>query len=321
MRQLKLKPRIIFLKGLYLITLLFLFFTFSGCGAAPTGSSSPGKIKVYTSIYPLYDFASRVGGDKIELKNIIPPGAEPHTWEPAPRDAADVSKADVLVYCGSGIDPWAEKIIESGMIDSSQVKVVKAAENVQLLRLGNDSEDNHHHHHGNIDPHVWLDPLNAQKMVSSIAAALSEVDKANAEYYQRNAAEFNKELDELHHKYLTVLGSAKKKEFVVSHAAFGYLAERYGLKQIPIRGLSPDMEPNPRDMAEIIELAKEKDIKYIFFEKMVSPKVSETIAAELNAKTLLLNPLGNLTEEEIKEGVGYIEIMEQNLNNLNKALN
>lgn len=307
-----------------ILTLTIVLITLGLLNGCTKNSSTPGakdKIIVYTSIYPLYDFTTKIGGDKIEVRNLVPAGGEPHEWEPSPRDLAELSKADVFIYCGSGIEAWLEKTLPS--IDQNKVLVVNASQNIELLHL--DEDDGHSHardekHQASVDPHVWVDPLNAVVMVDHILNGLVQVDEQNKANYQANAEDFKSKLLALHRDYEQAFAKAQGREFVVSHAAFGYLAHRYGLKQIAIRGLSPEVEPSPSDMAKIVKLAREKGIKYIFTESLVSPKVSEALASELSVKTLVLNPVGGLTEEEIAAGNDYLTVMYENLQNLKLAL-
>lgn len=292
-----------------------------GCSDKEVSNGAQGgKLQVYTSIYPLYDFTSKLGGDKIEVHNIVPPGGEPHEWEPSPRDIANISKADVLIYCGTGIETWIEKILPS--LDPSKVIVVDASKGIPVLDLEAKEEKGHEHgeHDHSTDPHIWVDPINAKAMVDNIQQGLKKADPSNEQYYKEKAATFQGQLDDLHREYQTALAGAKGKEFIVSHAAFGYLAQRYGLTQVPIRGLSPEVEPSPNDMAQIVKVAREKGIKYIFTETMVSPKVSEALAQEVSAEILVLNPMGGLTQEEIAAGHDYLTIMRENLKNLKLAL-
>lgn len=344
-----------------------------GCGSTTEekGSGQQDQLKVYTSIYPLYDFAKRIGGDKIIVTNIIPPGAEPHDWEPTPQDVAQMSNADVLILSGTGIEPWADKVLS--VIDQTKVTVVYGGQNIELIdgvkhehnehQDGKEEHDHeqdahkegshqeepgkqqehdhdqdkdqhkedthpqesgkqeeHGHDHGGKDPHVWLDPLNAKVMVDNILTGLSKADEKNKSFYEANAESYKKELDKLHEEYQSGLAQTKIKEFVTSHAAFGYLAKRYGLTEIPVRGLSAEIEPSPADMAAVVKLAREKNIKHIFFETLVSPKVSEAIASELKAETLVLNPLEGLSDQEMAGGQDYLSVMRQNLQNLKIAL-
>lgn len=172
----------------------------------------------------------------------------------------------------------------------------------------------------NHDPHIWLDPVLAKEMARRIYDAVAAADPDNKSYYEENFNELAAKLNELDKSYRENLANVNRKEFITSHAAFGYMAKRYGLVQIPISGLSPQEEPSPKKMAELAELCRQKNIKYIFFETLVSPKLSEILAQEVGAKTLVLNPIGGLTYEEIKAGKDYFSIMQENLENLKKAL-
>lgn len=302
------------------LVLVFFFLTavfLGGCGktAQETGSYQKEQLKVYTSIYPLYDFTKHIAGDKIVIKNIVPTGSEPHDWEPTPQDVAELSRADLLILSGTGVEPWAEKVLNA--IDQSKVTVINGGQNIELIEGIKEEND---YEYGGKDPHVWLDPLNAKVMVDNILAGLIKIDEKNKGIYEINAEAYKKELDALHNEYLSALAQTKIKEFVTSHAAFGYLAKRYGLTQIPVRGLSAESEPSPADMAAVIQLAREKNIKHIFFETLVSPKVSETIANELQAETMVLDPVEGLSDKDITAGHDYLYMMRQNLKNLKIAL-
>ncbi|MFC4769106.1 metal ABC transporter substrate-binding protein [Effusibacillus consociatus] len=306
-----------------------------GCSTA-TQKAAPApqdtnKIRLVASFYPLADFAKNVGKDAVEVHNLVPAGVEPHDWEPTAKDMKTISQADVLLYNGAGFEPWIEKVLES--VDKSKLVVVDTSKGVELLKaadLEHEHNDQHkdekkdehkdEHKHGEYDPHFWLDPVNAQKQVELIADALVKADSKNKDKFEANAKEYKGKLEALHKEFETELAKVKKKEVVTTHAAFGYLTKRYGLEQIPIMGLAPNAEPSPKAMAEIVKEAKEHDVKYIFFETLVSPKVAETVAKEIGAQTLVLNPIEGLTEEELKKGEDYISKMKENLKNLVKAL-
>lgn len=301
------------------------------------------KMKVFTTIYPLYDFVKNVGREKVEVSYLVPPGTEPHEWEPSPKDLAELQKADVFIYCGAGMEGWIDKALKA--IAAPKLVVVDSSQNIQLIS-GNDEEDSHdehgeqtapdrdgkgkhnkeekpgqeHSHSAGTDPHIWVDPLNAVTMVENITAGLVKADPSNKEFYEANGVEYRKKLEALNEEYKSGLANATRKEFVTSHAAFGYLAGRYGLVQVPIRGLSPEVEPTPTRMAEVVKMAREKEIRYIFFESLVSPKISQVIATEIGAETLVLNPVDGLSQEELKAGKDYLSVMRENLVNLQKAL-
>lgn len=242
--------------------------------------------------------------------------AEPHDWEPAPADILTIKKAAIFIYNGAGMEEWVDKLDSSVLAGK---KVVRAADFVNVL-TAQYTEDGEPSTDGSIDPHIWLDPINAQTIVGGIANAAVNTDSDNAEYYTNNANSYIAQLEELNQEYNETLIQANSKQFVTSHAAFGYMAHRYNLQQIAIMGLSPDAEPTPSRMAQIIQHVKDNNIKYIFFETLISPKLSEVIASESNAQTLVLNPIEGLSEQESAAGANYISEMKLNLTNLKYAL-
>ncbi len=297
---------------------------FSGCGKqddkGKTGKVTQNtndnngnkKLSVCASFYAMYDLTKKVGGDKINLVNLVPSGVEPHDWEPTPKDIANLEKADLLICNGTGMEGWLDKI--SGSLDNDKLVIVDTSKDIKLLD-GHEEDENLKY-----DPHVWLNPMNAKKQMEIIKDALVKADETNKDYYEKNYEEYAKQLDELDQEYKDAVATFTKKEIIVSHQAFGYLCDAYGLKQTPIEGLTADAEPSPAKMAEIVKFAKEHDVKYIFFEELVSPKVAETIAQEVGAQTEVLNPLEGLEDDDIKAGKEYISVMKENLEVLKKAL-
>ncbi|WP_333593405.1 metal ABC transporter substrate-binding protein [Anaerospora hongkongensis] len=322
-----------FRKIVLLITLLFISLLLTaGCGGkgkpAPT-STAGDKIKVVATIYPVYEFAKQVGGDKIDLVMLIPPGAEPHEWEPTAKDLITIKSAKVFLYNGAGFEP-VDKLLHKEVLGTAAA--IEVSKGIPLLSgiednaeddeyEGHDHDKQHAGHQHVVDPHVWLDPEYAKVEVNNIAQALSQVDPANSEYYRVNAEKYNAELTKLHEEFQSGLASAVRKEIVTTHAAFQYLAKRYKLQQTPIMGLSPDAEPTPDKMASIVRFCREKHVTTIFFETLVSPKLAETIAKETGAKLLVLNPIDGLTEDDLKQGKNYLSMMRQNLANLKQAVN
>ncbi|MBM7854781.1 zinc transport system substrate-binding protein [Desulfohalotomaculum tongense] len=289
---------------------VILMLALAGCtskSVGETGSRGEDKIKVYTTIYPLYDFTRAVGGDKVEVVNLIPAGQEPHHWEPTPAVMKDLAKADLLIYNGAGMEAWLDKIIDA----YPNLRTVDSSKGIELIA------GDHHHSY---DPHIWLDPLNAKQQVRNILAALVEADPGSRDYYQKNAQSYLAELDKLDQEYRQALRDVRVRKFIVSHASFGYLAKRYGLEQVAVRGMFAEAEPGPKTMKEIVDITRKLGIKHVFYESLVSPKVSEVIAREAGVDTLCLNPLGALTEEEMSAGKNYLSIMRENLNNLRLAL-
>ncbi len=288
------------------------------------------KLKVVTSFYPMYEFSKQVGGDHAEVVALIPGGTEPHDWEPSAKDMALISDADIFVYNGI-VEEWAEKAVESA--SNEKRVVVEASHGIDLMEgeaheheedeaQGEEiraDEEEHGDEHG-LDPHVWLSPVLAQKEVTSILEAFVKADPANEADYKKNTDAYIAKLQELDEAYKSGLKDVKTKEFVTQHAAFGYLAKEYGLTQVAIAGLSPEQEPTPAKMIDIVKFAKENHVTTIFFETLVDPKVAETVAKEIGATTDVLNPIEGLTEEETNNNMDYISVMKKNLEGLIKAL-
>ncbi len=274
-------------------------------------TSQDKKVQVVTSFYPLYFFASQIGGDKAEVANITPAGAEPHDYEPSTQDIAHMENASVLVLNGGGLEAWGEKIKEN--LRNSNVEIVNAADGLVTQEVEEEGEVIK-------DPHVWLDPVLAKKEAQKIAQAFIKVDPANKSFYENNEKSLENKLDSLDSSFRTGLQVCQQTNIVTSHAAFGYLASRYGLKQVSITGISPDQEPSPKELGDVAKFAKENNVKYIFFETLISPKLSETIAKEVGAKTIVFNPLEGLTTEEISSGKDYFSVQRENLASLRTAL-
>jgi len=324
-------------KILSLLLILSLVFI-SACSnnAEPQSESAANeinKIEVYASIYPMYYFAKEIGKEKIVLELMVPPGAEPHDWEPTAKLMAKMEKADVFIYNGVQMEMWADRVI--GALSNKDLIVVEASKGIDLLKLEEHSgeheehdedlkEENKdhevHHDHGEYDPHAWLDPIRAIEQAKTIKDALLKVDVENKEFYEANFNQLSDKLRGLDNKFKGELKDRKMDEIVVAHAAFGYLADRYGLKQIAISGLTPQEEPSAFKMVQIIELVKEHGVKYIFYETLTSPKLSKVLAEEAGVQTAVLNPIGGLPREDIGAGKDYISIMEENLESLKKAV-
>ncbi|MBI5123662.1 zinc ABC transporter substrate-binding protein [Candidatus Roizmanbacteria bacterium] len=294
--------------------LIFLTIIFLGLIFVFTNKSQPkltnNKLQVTTSFYPLYFFASEIGGDKANVKNITPVGAEPHDYEPTTQDIARIEKSSLLILNG-GVEAWGDKIKEN--LKDSNAKIISASDNLLTKELTEEGKTIK-------DPHVWLDPILAKKEVTQITDGYIKTDPTNAIYYQTNQTQLNAKLDKLDIEFKTGLATCKQKNIITSHAAFGYLAARYGLNQVAVSGVSPDAEPSSQNLANVAKFAKENNVKYIFFESLVSPKLSETIAREVGAKTLVLDPLEGISDDDMKQGKNYFTVMKNNLKNLQKAL-
>lgn len=265
------------------------------------------RIKVVASFYPVYEFVKNVGGNKVDVSTLIPIGVEPHDFEPTIQQIQNAESADLVVYNGAGLEKWIDKIDSKIKVDASQ--------GLNLLK-GNDSESA-----GSYDPHVWLDPVLAEKQVENIRDALINADPANTVYYQSNADKFIAELNNLDNKIKTELTTCDKKDFIAFHNAFTYFASRYGLNQHSILGLTPEGEILPQRLQEIIELAKDLGLNIVYSEDLVDPRSAEVIAQEIpNGKVLILSPIEGINAAEQKAGIGYLDKMNEDIDNLKIGL-
>jgi zinc transport system substrate-binding protein len=287
------------------------------CGLILLGINNPfgkktqhnAKIKVVTSFYPLYFFASNIGLEKAEVTNITPAGIEPHDYEMTLRDMSKISESQMLVINGL-LEPW-----------SGDIGKALEGKNIILVKTGHlKSEAMQKETSLNNDPHNWLSIDSAKLILKAITDGYIDVDQDNSQFYLDNYIAMKSKLDVLAQKYKDRLGNCKKRDFIVSHDAFSYLAKENNLEQISISGLSPESEPSIIKLKEIISFAGKKEIRYIFFESLVSPKLSEMIAEEIKAKTMILDPLEGISEQRKTKGDDYFSIMEKNLDNLIIAL-
>lgn len=278
------------------------------------------RLVVVATFYPLEEFARAVGGDRVTVTSIVPAGAEPHEYEPTPQDILSAYQSDVFLLNGAGVDAWAEKIRPE--LEARGVKVLQMSELVALLP--GLPEEEHKGEEGQeenqFDPHFWLDPLLVEKEVAAMRDVFGARDGAGKTVYAQRSAVFLESLGALHDAYQNGLAGCVLDTVVTSHNAFSYMAKRYGFTTLPVAGLSPEAETSPRHLAETALLIREQNIKHIFFETLVSPKVAETLAREVGAETLVFNPLEGLTDEERAAGADYLSIMKQNLENLKIAL-
>ncbi len=305
-----------FIGGILLIAILSYIISV-GIFKSPTRNTQNNKIKVSTSFYPLYYFASEIGGDKAEVKNITPAGTEPHEYEPTSQDIARIENSSLLILNG-GVEAWGDKIKEN--LKGTNVKIVIVGEGLLTKEITEEGEAAQ-------DPHIWLDPKLVKKEVKKITEGYIEVDPANSNFYKNNQKQLDVKLDQLDLMYEQGLKNCATRDFITSHEAFAYLAQRYNLSQISISGLSPDEEPSSQQLAEVADFARKNNVKYIFFETLVSPKLSETIANEVGAQTLVLDPIEGLSDDDIAQGLpagqagkNYFTVMEDNLKNLQIAL-
>lgn len=257
----------------------------------------------------------------MEVRKLIPNGQEVHHWEPTAQDMKNLSEGSVILVNGLGLESWMDKFKAS----IKDLNIVEVSKDVNLLKAEEEHEENENHeseekhHHGEYDPHIWLSLRNMKVIAKNICDKVVEMDKDNETYYRENLAKVQNRLDDLDKKYSEQLQNAKIKSIITSHEAFAYLLKDYGLKQIPIENLTSDSEPNLAKMKEVIELAKNEGIKYVFYEELSENKVEETIAKEIGGEVKMLYTIEGQTEEQAKENKDYFELMEENLKALVEA--
>ncbi len=276
------------------------------------------KLSIVATLFPLYDFAKNIGGEHAEASLLLPPGVEPHGFEPKPEDIIRINKADIFIYTGKYMEPWAEKILKG--TDNKSLVVIDSSKGINFIEETDGLSHSEHAH--DMDPHIWLDFENAQKMIDNMLEGFIAADPANEFAYRKNAENYKSILRELDNKFREGLASCKTRYFIHGgHYAFGYMARRYGLNYISAyHGFSPDAEPSARRLAELIRKIKKHDAMHVFYEELISPRVAEVIAKETGAEILKLHAAHNLTKEEWERGVAFIGLMEQNLVNLKAGL-
>lgn len=280
-----------------------------------------GKLKIITTLFPQYDFIREIGKDKVDVKLLLPAGVEAHAYEPTPRDIANIKNADMFIYTGEYMEPWAVKIADN--IKSEKLVMVDASQGINLMGDSHDEHDHDDNHdHGDKDPHIWLDPIYAQKMVDNIVAGLIEVDRENERFYVKNGEDYKTKLEELDQKFVEAFQKTKSNNIIYGgHFAFGYFTKRYNLKHIsPYSGFTPDTEPTPKRIIELIKTIESAGVKAIYYEELIDPKVAKILSKETDARMLLLHGAHNLSKDELESNLSYIDIMEGNLERLKEGL-
>ncbi|WP_182200884.1 metal ABC transporter solute-binding protein, Zn/Mn family [Paraliobacillus salinarum] len=323
-----------------LLLIISLFLIISACSEKEVAETNNGvesqdQLEVYTTIYPLAFFTSEIGGSYVDVNSILPAGADPHSFEPTSKMMVDIAESDLFINNGANLESYAETIKDT--LENEEVKIIQATKDMDLLththeHEGHDNdqeglEDSTHktesdsHDHGDVDPHVWLDPMLSIELANTIKDALIEQMPEKETNFEENFQQLTSKLSNLDSEFHTVIDHANKKEILVSHAAYGYWEKAYGLKQVAITGLSSSDEPSQKEIEQILQTIEEKNIKYLFFEQNVSSRLASVIQQEAGVETLQLHNLEVLTDEEMKDNQTYFSIMEKNLKALEKALN
>lgn len=278
------------------------------------------KIVVTATIFPVYDVAKYITGDRGSVKMMLPPGVEPHSYDPSPKDIISLKRSKIFIYSSPYMESWVEKIIPQ--IGKNCIPV-NGSEGVIFI-----NGDMHERHgdegmsHNGVDPHIWLDPANMKIIAENFAEALIKADPVNEDYYSIRLDDYKKQMDKLDNEIADSVKKLKNRTIIYGgHYAFGYLSKKYGLNYTsPYKNFSPNSEPTPKDIKEMIDTVKSSKVKYIFYEEMLSPKIAEIAAKECQVSLLMLNGTHNVSKDDLSAGITYVEIMRKNLENLKKGL-
>ncbi|MED3570671.1 metal ABC transporter solute-binding protein, Zn/Mn family [Cytobacillus praedii] len=317
------------MKKTIFVIILMITMLITGCtNESKDEQKDSSKLSVYTTVYPLQYFTDRIGGEYVETKTIYPPGADEHSFEPTQKDMTKLADADLFIFVGLGLEGFVEKAQKT--LENEDVTMLGAGENIHFDQVQTHEEEEHEedhshdddgHHHGDVDPHVWIDPMYAKDLAEAIKTALTDKMPEHKDEFEANYRLLTDELDQLNADFEQTIHNAAHKEIIVSHSAFGYWEQRYGLHQISVSGLNSANEPTQKDLEKIIAEGKKHQLKYVFFEQNVSSKLTEIIKNELGAEPLILHNLSVLTDEDISNKSTYFSIMEANLESLKTALN
>ncbi len=309
----------------------------TGCKTKNTATSDDGesnKLTIVATLFPQYDFTREIVGDKAEVKLLMPPGVESHSYEPTPADIIKINKSDLFIYTGEYMEGWAQSIIDG--IDNKNVEILDVSKNIQL----NKSEDDHNDHeepeehdehsakeekghNHDYDPHIWTSPLNAKAMVDNILESVCELDPENADYYTENANNYKAELDGLNEEFKNIFATAKRNEIIFAGKfALHYFAEEYGMDyEAAYDNCSTEAEPSAKVVAGLIDEIKEEKIPVIYYAELTEPKVAKSISEETGAEMMILHSCHNVSKKDFNNGVNYLSLMKQNAENLKVGLN
>jgi zinc transport system substrate-binding protein len=308
--------------ALFMVLTLMVTAAMFPAGCSRSDQKVSTKLQVVTTLFPLYDFARIIAGERAEVSMLLPPGMEPHSFEPKPNDIVRINRAGLFIYTNRYMEPWAEKILTG--LDLQKLRVVDAGQGISYLKVS--AEEGHEHEgHGShaavMDPHIWLDFGNAALMVDSILGGFVAADPTNEAVYRAHAAELKARLAVLDQRYRDGLASCATRVFLHGgHFTFGYLARRYGLEYRSLSGISSDSEPSAARMAAMVRQIRSSGVRYLFAEELLSPRLTETLANEAGVAVLKLHGAHNLGRDDLQRGAGFIGLMEQNLVNLQRGL-
>lgn len=330
------------MKRILIWSSLCLVLFLAACGKSEEkAQNTDEKVQIYTTVYPLQYFAERIGGESVHVSSIYPAGANEHTFEPTQKDMMALADADLFFYIGLGLEGFVENAKKTladeevnmiATVDAISDEQLEEAAHEEEEATSTDSHDHEHesessedhshegHDHGDIDPHVWMSPKISQSLALSIKDSLVEISPGQQETFEKNYDELVSDLQQLDADFEEMAHNAPNKTFFVSHSAFGYIANTYGLEQLAVAGLNSQDEPSQKELTKLIDLAEEKNIEYILFEQNVSSKLTEVIQKEIGAESLVLHNLGVLSKDDIQNKETYFTLMNKNLETLRTVL-
>lgn len=299
------------MKKLIALLTSFVILLCCGCGGATVPSD---KIIITATLFPQYDFARIIGGDKVDVTLLLPAGQESHLYDPSPTDMAKISQSDIFIYTGDVMEGWAGDIASSVGED---VHILDVSRNIELAESEND--DDHEH---SLDPHIWLDFENAQKMCVNIATELILLSPEDADYFTDNLTALLNDISALDKEYALLFENGQAKDLIFGgRFSVGYLTRRYDIKyKSAYASCSANSEPSVKDIAYLSDYVRQNDIKVVFCEEFSDPKIAREIAKANNAEVLVLHSCHNTSAEERREGATYLSIMTRNLENIRKGL-
>ena len=313
-------------KRILMIALLAFAVILTGCTKKEADKSSQNKdtIHVYTTVYPLADFTKKIGGKYVDVDTVYPPGTDEHSFEPSQKDIVSMADADLFFYIGYDLEGFVTKA--KPILTNEGVKVLAIGESISIDHASHEEDDHHEeenhdgHTHGSVNPHLWLNPVYAKAMAEKVKDQLVNEKPEQKVFFEAQYEKLASQFDQLDQDFAQTIDAATTKKLIVSHAAYGYWEERYGLEQISITGLTASADPSQKELEKIVKTAKENHLTYIIFEQNVSSKLTEIIQKEIGAKDLMLHNLSVLTENDLKNGEDYFSLMEQNLETVKTAL-
>ncbi|SDU61066.1 metal ABC transporter substrate-binding protein [Jiangella alkaliphila] len=301
------------------VALAGLALTACGSDDDPVAGGGDGPV-VAASFYPLAFVTERVAGDYATVENLTQAGGEPHDLELTARQVGEIADADLVVYL-AGFQPSVDEAVEQNAEDRAVdvAGLVELLDNPEDEHEGESEEEHEGHDHGDLagDPHIWLDPTNLEPIADAVADRLAEADPDNADDYRDNAEALSADLETLDQEYEAGLAQCTQRVIVVAHEAFGYLAHRYDLEQVGISGIDPEAEPSPERLAEVHDVVQAEGVTTIFYERLVSPDVAETLASDLGIEAAVLDPIEGLTDDTADQD--YFSLMRANLETLRTA--